>query len=213
LRIPNASLSDLGVHFQYVIANSGGRQVSLPVAIPRRPQFDGLENPHLKDVLSASRIPQFQSNGQFLQGKQLYDEFTDLRKACLLNIAAKASHWTASNVWPHVRSIVRIEQDRFFVLAGGDIKSFFENEEKPVRFVSAGKALPTPVPGYQLDSSWAADIAIDEDSGIEHAFEVVETTSRAAPNPYQVHKLMLLSEPDKSGGETKADRGYNLPLS
>ena len=41
----------------------------------------------------------------------------------------------------------------------------------------------------------AADVDIDEASGIEHGFEVIRNKFRGRTNPYLIRELMLLCDP------------------
>jgi hypothetical protein len=191
------------------------------------PAFNDLEF-HLQAVLNGSQIPRFLADsGAFLQGRDLYNKLRDIEKACLLNIAAKANHPTAGNIWPHVKSIVRIEQDRFFALVSGSLQEVVESSDL---FVPVSNLLHDPMPSFEKDKSFkskgshatlqvtfmrsvkgdqlAADIDIDEDSGFAHTFELIRNVFKGLTNPYQVHELMLLGDQ-----ATRVDPLYRLAFS
>ena len=180
------------------------------IAAPSFPQLDR----KLQNVLTESSIDQIQdpaSPGRTLQGEALYNRFSDLQKACLLNVAAKAAHGTSDNVWQHVRSLRRVEQDRVFALLTGECVRLVRSS---ARFMGVSGLLHDPMPGFEQRESfktrdshanlqvslmqnaegWAADIDIDEASGIGHAAEVIRNRFGGPTNPYQVRELLLLHQ-------------------
>lgn len=175
-------------------------------ALPRRTQ----------SILENSAIDQMQdpdAPGHLLKGEALYNRFSDRQKACLLNVAAKASHPSSRNVWDFVEALRRVEQDRVFALVRPDCLDAVRSSE---RFEHAPGLLHQPMPHYDLEPSfktrdahanlqvtfmrqgnqWAADIDIDEASGFGHAFEVVRNTFGGPTEPYQVRELLLLYPPN-----------------
>jgi len=57
------------------------------------------------------------------------------------------------------------------------------------------------------EEEWAADIDIDEASGIEHGFEVIKhKLTGGKTNPYQVRELLLLAD----WQERTLDPGYRF---
>ena len=160
------------------------------------------------------------------QGKGLYDALGPLRKACLLNIFTKASHVTAGRCFRFIRSALVIRQDRCFCSVASGMPEALRRSD---RFKSAKQALHKPLSGFQLEDSFkskddyanlqvtfmrhkqsgdlAADVDIDESSGIEHGFEVIRNTiTKGRTNPYLIRELMLLFDPV----EKVLDPGYGF---
>jgi hypothetical protein len=190
------------------------------------PSFTQL-GPGLQAVLTNSSIDQIQdpsAPGRTLNGEALYNRFQDLQKACLLNVVAKASHETSDNVWQHVRSLRRLEQDRVFALLSDECAPFVSSSP---RFRKVSGALHDPMPNFERRESfktkdahanlqvsfmqnaegWAADIDIDEASGVGHAIEVIRNRFGGPTNPYQVRELLLLYQ-DPEG--PPLDPGYTF---
>jgi hypothetical protein len=174
------------------------------------PSFAELDR-KLQEVLAASGIDQIQDPslpGRTLNGEPLYNRFSDPQKACLLNVAAKASHESSDNVWQHVLSLRRLQQDRVFALVTAQCRTLVSSSP---RFMRVSGALHEPMPGFEPRESfktrdahanlqvslmqsaggWAADIDIDEASGVGHAFEVIRNRFGGPTNPYQVRELLL----------------------
>src|SRR6266436_5155017 len=88
----------------------------------------------------------------FLQGKDLYDAMHPLQKACLLNIAKKASDVaTTGNCFPGIGAIMRLDQDRFFAKAD---PALFTTTSQSSLFAPASDLLHTPLPFYNKHSSF-----------------------------------------------------------
>ena len=173
------------------------------------PAFDDLSF-NLPTVLNNSLIDQMQN----LTGEGIYKALPAKKKACLLNVAAKASHPSSARMWQHVEGLRRLEQDRVFALvAPGCLKLVGESD----RFDEAPNWLHEPMPGFQREKSfksrdthanlqvsfmknaqgqWAADIDIDEASGFGHALEVVRNIFGGPTEPYQVRELLLMHPPN-----------------
>jgi hypothetical protein len=163
-----------------------------------------------------------------LQGEALYKELGPLRKACFLNLVAKASHEpTADNCLPMIHGVLLCRQDRFFAHVDPALP---ERLRRSPLFKSAPNTLHDPLPGFQLaegsfksrdahanlqitfmrevaSDALAADIDIDESSGIEHGFEVIRNAVfRKKTNPYLIREFLLSADPiDKS-----LDPGYRF---
>jgi hypothetical protein len=161
-----------------------------------------------------------------LQGAALYDALGGLRKACLLNVFAKARHASAGRAFRFLRSLKALHQDRLFCSVAPAMPEFLRRSD---RFKSAPATLHVPLSGYQLEDSFksrdahanlqvafmrhkrsgelAADVDIDEAAGIEHGREViVNAITRGRTNPYQVRELLLLFDPV----EKVLDPGYRF---
>jgi hypothetical protein len=190
------------------------------------PAFENLGR-QLQEILKASHIDQIQNPaapGQTLNGEALYTRLTELQKACLLNVAAKASHETTDNVWQHVRLLRRVEQDRVFALVTDECIDQVRGSSK---FAAASGVLHDPMPDFERRASfksrdahanlqvsfmqsadgWAADIDIDEASGSGHVAEVIRNKFGGPTNPYQVRELLLLHRPMEG---QPLDPGYSF---
>jgi hypothetical protein len=151
-----------------------------------------------------------------LSGERLYAALGPLRKACLLNISRKASHITSDNCLPQIEELLVCRQDRFFAYVDSGLPQRALSSEL---FKAAPKALHKPLKGFQMtaDPSFktrdahanlqisfmrhettgrlAADIDIDESSGIEHGFEVIRNGMfRNRTNPYLIREFMLAAD-------------------
>ena len=163
-----------------------------------------------------------------LQGAALYRQLGPLRKACLLNIARKASHRaTADDCWKLVGPLLVSRQDRIFALVDPGMPEFLLRS--PV-FGSADPALHTPLTGFELTGQsaksndahanlqvtlmrhtatgqLAADIDIDESSGIKHGLEVIRNAVfNQRTNPYLIHEFLLAAD----RREHTLDPGYGF---
>jgi hypothetical protein len=161
------------------------------------------------------------------KGATLYDALGPLRKACLLNIARKASHATADNCFPDIRELLLCRQDRFFARVDESLPARLRDS---LVYKSAPETLHEPLPGFRLaegslksrdahanlqitfmreipTGSLAADIDIDESSGIEHGFEVIENAVfNKRTNPYLIREFMLSADFQNHS----LDPGYGL---
>ena len=155
-----------------------------------------------------------------LSGAQLYAALGPLRKACLLNIFAKARHTSAGGCGRFMRALLVLRQDRCFCIVDDAMPGFLNNSD---RFMTAPGALHKPLPGFRMvDTSYkskdshanlqvtfmqnqdtgelAADIDIDEASGLRHGFEVIRNAmAKQKTNPYLVRELLLLRDPVGKG--------------
>lgn len=160
-----------------------------------------------------------------LQGSALYDALGPLRKACLLNIIKKAGHGTSDRCSRFFRELMVVRQDRFFCMLEDGVADFLR--QSPV-FKSAPGLLHDPLPGFERGESFksrdahaniqlslmrhkqsgriAADVDIDEASGIEHGFEVIRNRFAGRTNPYLIRELLLLCDPV----ELTLDPGYRF---
>jgi hypothetical protein len=152
-----------------------------------------------------------------LTGEDLYRQLGPLRKACFLNLIAKAADdTTTGGCVTEIGGVLVCRQDRFFARVSTD---FPETLRQSPLFKTAGETLHKPLPGFELtgdsfksrdphanlqvtfmrdraDGSLAADIDIDESSGIEHGFEVIRNaTFRSRTNPYLIHEFLLSADP------------------
>jgi hypothetical protein len=163
-----------------------------------------------------------------LTGEDLYKQLGPLRKACFLNLVTKASDTaTTGACFSQIGGVMLCRQDRFFARVDA---GFPELLRKSQLFKSAPETLHEPLPGFQLSEGsfksrdphanlqvtfmreiatgdLAADIDIDESSGIEHGFEVIRNaTFRSRTNPFLIREFLLSADPIKKS----LDPGYRF---
>lgn len=159
-------------------------------------------------------------------GAARYDSLSAMQRACLLNVAAKARHGTAGRCIRFIGRLLEIHQDRCFCAVSSAMPRFLQQSEV---FRTVNGSLHEPLPGYVREESyksrdahanlqvtlmrkqdtgeWAADIDIDEASGIEHGFEVIRNkVTGGKTNPYQIRELLLLAD----WQERTLDPGYRF---
>jgi hypothetical protein len=183
----------------------------------KAPAFPSLDI-SLRDFLNAADMRTVKpEDGDLLnlEGATLYDALGPLRKACLLNIFTKAAHASSDSCFRFLRSPLVLRQDRCFCLVDPDMPQLLRESE---RFKSAPNTLHDPLSGFRLEDSFkskdahanlqvtfmrhgrsgelAADVDLDESSGIEHGFEVIRNaTTGGRTNPYVIREFMLLFDP------------------
>jgi hypothetical protein len=193
------------------------------------PDFAGLPAKLRHFLEQADPIPHEDEDEDIagLSGADLYGALGSLRKASLLNLFTKAGHGTTERVFQFIekRTLLVMRQDRFFCTIDPAVHGFLTAS---TRFKSAPKLLHKPLKGFQLHSSFksrddhaniqvtlmtskttgefAADIDIDEASGIEHGFEAFSNIFRGRTNPYLVRELLILTDPS----ERTLDPGYDF---
>jgi hypothetical protein len=147
-----------------------------------------------------------------LSGNALYKALGPLRKACLLNIVTKAADAkTSDNCLPSFGDLLIVRQDRLFARVASTLR---EQLRAAPMFKSAPGALHEPPPGFSppiecfkskdphanlqvtfmtelATGGLAADIDIDEASGIEHGFEVIRNAVfKKRTNPFLIREFM-----------------------
>jgi hypothetical protein len=163
-----------------------------------------------------------------LTGEELYKQLGPLRKACFLNLMTKASDTATTGACvSQIGGVMLCRQDRFFARVDG---GFPERLRRSQLFKTAPEALHEPLPGFQLaegsfksrdphanlqvtfmreneTQELAADIDIDESSGIEHGFEVIRNAAfRSRTNPFLIREFLLSADPIKKS----LDPGYRF---
>ena len=161
-------------------------------------------------------------------GADLYDALGALRKACLLNLLAKVAHKpTTGGISSMIRGLLLIRQDRCFARVDPELLTKVKDD---ARFKSVNGSLHAPLDGYVMsDVSFksrdahanlqitfmehvatghmAADIDLDEATGIEHGLEVIRNaTFRQKTNPFLIREFMLVADPI----ERSLDPGYSF---
>lgn len=152
-----------------------------------------------------------------LAGESLYQAFKPLRQACFLNVVAKASHdETAGGCLAFVNAVLVCRQDRFFARVDASLP---ERLRKSPVFKSAPETLHDALPGFVMaegsfksrdphanlqvtfmrevaTGAVAADIDIDESSGLQHGMEVIRNAVfRNRTNPYVIREFLLAASP------------------
>jgi hypothetical protein len=152
-----------------------------------------------------------------LNGEALYRRLGPLRKACFLNLITKAADdTTTGGCVSQILALLVCRQDRFFARVSA---GFPETLRQSPLFKTAPDALHSPLPGFQrtgesfksrdahanlqvtfmrdkADGSLAADIDVDESSGIEHGFEVIHNAVfQSRTNPFLIHEFLLSADP------------------
>jgi len=184
----------------------------------RAPGFEDLPE-RLQTILTGADIHAVKPEDQDLvgaAGASLYRKLGPLRKACLLNIARKASHPSAENCFPSFGALLLCRQDRFFATVVDP--SLPERLRNSLIYKSAPEILHEPLPGFDLaegsfksrdahanlqvtfmrkreTGELAADIDIDESAGIEHGFEVIRNAVfQKRTNPYLIREFLLAAD-------------------
>ncbi len=152
-----------------------------------------------------------------LKGEDLYRQRGPLRKACFLNLIAKAADDTTTGACvSHIGGVLVCRQDRFFARVSAGFPELLR--QSPL-FKTAPDALHKPLPGFEVtgdsfksrdahanlqvtcmrgkkNGALAADMDIDESAGIEHGFEVIRNaTFHSRTNPFLIHEFLLSADP------------------
>lgn len=184
----------------------------------RAPKFGELA-PHLRKILMGAAMVADKPEDKDLVGRtgaDLYDGLGALRKACLLNLAKKCAHVTAAKCFPTIGPPMVCRQDRIFAMVSEDLLTLLHGSSS---FVSAPATLHKPLAGFSMTGvsfksrdahanlqitfqrhtitgRLAADIDIDEASGIKHGFEVIRNaTFKSRTNPYLIREFLLSADP------------------
>jgi hypothetical protein len=151
-----------------------------------------------------------------LSGQALYSQMGSLRRACFLNIIKKAADaTTADGCLDAFGELLIVRQDRLFARVADGLP---EKLRQASMFKSAPGALHEPPPGFSTPfesfksrdphanlqitfmkdaatGGLAADIDIDEASGIEHGFEVIRNAVfNNRTNPYLIREFLSAAD-------------------
>jgi hypothetical protein len=151
-----------------------------------------------------------------LSGQALYQQMGSLRRACFLNIVKKAADaTTADGCLDAFGELLIVRQDRLFARVADGLP---EKLRQAPMFKSAPGALHEPPPGFSTPfesfksrdphanlqitfmkdvatGGLAADIDIDEASGIEHGFEVIRNAVfNNRTNPYLIREFLSAAD-------------------
>jgi len=184
------------------------------------PDFNALPQ-DLQEILKISEI-------QSKRGETLYNWLDDEKKAGLLNISSKMRMTTfrdGRNVLSFVKGLDRIRGDRFFTHVQNDLRDEVKNTISRHLFHKVPNMDHDPPHGYEkagsyktadkygnlqltffkkIDAiSFMVDADIDDASGLEHNFQVIEHyLSGKETSPYDIHEILLKHQ--------KLDPGYRL---
>jgi hypothetical protein len=183
----------------------------------RAPRFDDLL-PGLQAILTDAQMVTVLPEDKDLAGSfgaDLYNKLGPLRKAGLLNIAKKAAHPSGGSFFSLVGRLMVCRQDRFFAMVDSTLPARLRSS--PV-FQSAPATLHKPLAGFEItgesfksrdahaniqytfqrrhDGALAADIDIDESTGIDHGREVIRNgLFKTRTNPYLIREFLLAADP------------------
>jgi len=185
----------------------------------KAPRFDDL-SARARKILGDAEMMAVQDEDRDLldlRGEALYRQLGPLRKACFLNLITKAADdTTTGGCVSKINGLLVCRQDRFFARVSA---GFPEMLRQSRLFGTARQTLHQPLPGFELtgesfksgdahanlqvtfmrdkgDGSLAADIDVDESSGIEHGFEVIRNALfRSRTNPFLIREFLLSADP------------------
>lgn len=178
------------------------------------PKFEDLP-PEVRALLAAS-VEVFGFNG--LEGKELYNALDDVRRAGLLNIAAKTRSTPLANgrtVFPYISKLLELRGDRFFAFVSKELREetkhsatagLFHPVDSSLHHLPAGFSDYTRAGSFKTDDSYGnlqltffmrgddcvADIDIDDASGLAHLFQVLRNHLSGRPtHPYDIHQILV----------------------
>lgn len=215
---------------QFVSLNaSGATDLKLFFPIDAR-KIDRVEFPSYEN-LSTSLQRLLKRSGTVLafdgkSGSTLFEGLDDIRKAGLLNIAAKAQATllaSGSDVLSQVDQLLELRGDRFFARVPKQLREETKNSVDAGLFRPVDGSLHRPPEGYSLAGSFktedrygnlqltffmdgnkcVADIDIDDAAGLEHLFQVVRNAITGRPtHPFNIHEILVFYQ--------KIDPGYRF---
>jgi hypothetical protein len=184
----------------------------------RGPQFADLAD-RVRGMLADALMVEDQPHDRDLvglSGSTLYGNLGPLRQAALLNIVKKASHVTSESCLAQFGALLVCRQDRIFAMVDASLPARLAASP---RFRSADGSLHDPLAGFAMtgesfksrdahanlqvtflrrldNGALAADIDIDESSGIDHGREVIKNALfRNKTNPYLIREFLLSADP------------------
>jgi hypothetical protein len=188
------------------------------------PTFSSLSSDLRKLLESSEKVLTFDGK----KGKALYDGLDDIRRAGLLNIAAKTGATPLTNkrtVLSYLGELQEIRGDRFFVRVPKELREETKNSVAEDLFHPADESLHHPPAGFSHAGSFktpdhygnlqltffmngdncVADVDIDDAAGIEHVFQVLRNRFSGQPtHPYNIHEILV--------GYQKIDPGYKFQI-
>lgn len=162
------------------------------------------------------------------RGRELYESLDDIKRAGLLNIAAKCGVTGLTNrqtVLSYVQELKELRGDRFFAVVPKELREETKHSEAERIFHAVSGSLHHPPPGFSDAGSFktpdgagnlqltffmngsdcVADIDIDDAGGFGHIFQVLGNKLSGKPtHPYNIHEILLASQ--------QLDPGYRFDL-
>ena len=159
-------------------------------------------------------------------GNVLYESLDDIRRAGLLNIAAKSEVTgvgSEKSVLSYIQGLKEIRGDRFFAVVPKQLREDTKNSvalgifhpvdgslhHAPAGFAHAGSFKTSDHFGnlqltfFMKGDDCLADIDIDDAAGIEHVFQVLRNKLSGSPtHPYNIHEILVRFQ--------KIDPGYTF---
>jgi hypothetical protein len=158
-------------------------------------------------------------------GRELYEGLDPLRKAGVLNIAAKAGATIlpgGTTVLHHIEQLTEVRGDRFFAVVTKELREETRNSVLAGMFMGVSGSLHHPPVGYEPAGSfksddqygnlqltffvkgdeWVADIDIDDANGLQHVFQVIRNSIHGPTHPYDIREILLTHQ--------QIDAGYVL---
>jgi hypothetical protein len=166
-----------------------------------------------------------------LSGEDLYAKLDNIRKAGLLNIAAKSRTTPLSNgktVLGYIQVLHELRGDRFFATVPKALREETKNSVADDLFHAADQSQhhpPVGFPGFTNAGSFKTndkhgnlqlsffmkgdeclvDIDIDDAGGLGHIFQVLRNTLSGRPtHPYDIHQILVFRQ--------KLDPGYTFRI-
>jgi hypothetical protein len=211
------------------VESSGVTDLKLAFPIDNRkiqsvefPQFSSLTESIRQLLQQSDSVLSFEGK----TGLSLFSALDDVRKAGLLNIAAKAQATLLANgksVLPYVKKLIELRGDRFFAAVSRELREETKNSLASGLFRPVSDALHHPPAGYSSAGSFktedrygnlqltffmngddcVADIDIDDAAGLEHVFQVLRNSLTDRPtNPFDIHQILVFHQ--------KLDPGYRF---
>jgi hypothetical protein len=162
------------------------------------------------------------------QGKALYEELDELRRAGFLNIIAKCQRTVFSNgrsvlsfFADKIAKLSEVRGDRFFLSIPKELREDTKNSVANDIFDNAPALLHRPPDGFKSAGSFktpdragnlqlsfhakgdnfVADIDIDDANGFGHVFQLINNIG-GATHPYNIHQILVRTQ--------EIDPGYRL---
>lgn len=213
------------------LAASGTTQADLFLAIdPRRvsrvvfPQFSTLSSDAQRLLGGSEHVSGFEG----MAGRALYEQVDDIRRAGFLNIVTKCLATVMPDGRPvssYLEELRDLRGDRFFCRVPQQLRDDVKNAAQDGLFDAVSGSLHHPPDGFspagsfktpdhygnlQLtffasDTTWVADIDIDDANGLAHTFQVLRNQLTGRPtHPYDIHQILMKHQ--------HLDTGYRLEI-
>ncbi len=155
------------------------------------------------------------------KGAELYGALDNIRKAGMLNIAAKGRFTPLSNgktVLGYIKSLHELRGDRFFATVPKELREETKNSVADGLFHPVSEALHHPpeafagftgAGSFKTDDAYGnlqlsffmkgdeclADIDIDDAGGLAHVFQVLRNAVTGRPtHPYDIHDILVFHQ-------------------